>query len=340
MGSPLVMDADIWEECERQARAAISDCCRALRGEDTEPQYSSDAEFVSLLLGARRALQDVPAAESVRASHLLVTAVLDSMPTMVEDLPGHLVTARLLHGVKVLHHSVGARVRAGFVGYDALLLQEVGNINAMRRKALARDIHDRIGSNLSLALRCLELHERLGIDGSASLGAPVADAKEALHAAFTIAREVVNGLRSGRPAAELGTQLRSFSDAARPHGTDVSVAVNGDPNWVPDHHADEVFLITQECLRNAFAHSGAEQVHAEINITPRFIQGYVKDDGAGLPSPLPPTRRGNGLASIRERVKGLGGTVVLAGRPGVGTCVRFRIPLPPPVQRSQDWAAS
>ncbi|MEU3056103.1 sensor histidine kinase [Streptomyces griseus] len=331
VGSPLALDEEIWEECERQARSAIADCYRALRSDGPQVRYSDDAEFVSLLLGARRALQDVPVAESVRASHLLISAVLDGLPALLEGIPADEVPSRLLHGVGVLHQSVGARVRAGFVGYDAFLLQDVGNINTLRRTALARDIHDRIGSNLSLALRCLELHELLNSGTPAAAnGGPVADAKKALHAAFLIARDLVNGLRSGRPAADLASQLSEFADTAHPPGTDTAVAVNGDPSWVPDHHADEVFLVTRECMRNAFAHSGAKQIHAEINITPRHLQGAVRDDGVGIRVPLVPGQQGNGLASIRERVQNLGGTVVITGRPGVGTCVRFRIPLPPP----------
>ncbi|MGX1670451.1 sensor histidine kinase [Streptomyces sp. NPDC055400] len=328
VASPLVMSEEIWEECQRQARSAVSDCYRALHSEESKLDYSSDAEFVSLLLGARRALQEVPVAESVRASHLLISAALERLPDMVSDLPDSEIASRLLSGVQVLHQSVGARVRAGFTGYDAFLLEDVGKINVSRRTELARDIHDRIGSNLSLALRCLELHERLDAESAPAAAAPsVANAKNALQAAFAVTRGLVSGLRAAEPSRGLKARLDDFAELARPGDTAVAIVVNGDPSWMSDACAEEVFLVTRECLRNAFTHAKAKRVQVDINVSPRRLQGYVRDDGVGLRTPLPPGQEGNGLASIRERVRQLEGDAVIAGRPGVGTCVRFSVPL-------------
>jgi signal transduction histidine kinase len=39
-------------------------------------------------------------------------------------------------------------------------------------------------------------------------------------------------------------------------------------------------------------------------------------------------RKGTGIGSMRERVELLGGTLQLTGRPGIGTEVEARIPLP------------
>ena len=129
----------------------------------------------------------------------------------------------------------------------------------MRRARVARDIHDRIGSSLSLAMRYLELHE---IEQGLPEHGPkrVDEARAAIQDTFRFVRELVNGLRSSETGADLRTQLMDYAAMFRPAGTEVDIQVDGSLSRLTELHHDEIFLVARECLRNAFAHSGASRI--------------------------------------------------------------------------------
>ena len=49
---------------------------------------------------------------------------------------------------------------------------------------------------------------------------------------------------------------------------------------------DEIYRITCEGLRNAFAHARASQIEAEITYGERLFQLRIRDDGEGIPTGL------------------------------------------------------
>jgi signal transduction histidine kinase len=83
--------------------------------------------------------------------------------------------------------------------------------------------------------------------------------------------------------------------------------------------------IVQEALGNAARHGGA----TAIGVTAAEGEGRVTmeiiDNGRGFDTAS--TSHGMGLASMRERVSGLGGSVEIRSTPGTGTSVRVTIPV-------------
>ena len=77
-------------------------------------------------------------------------------------------------------------------------------------------------------------------------------------------------------------------------------------------------------MTNAARHAGARHCRLRLSIDDS-LQVEVCDDGVGLPAAR---REGVGLAAMRERADELGGTCVIDGRPGGGTRVLARLPLP------------
>jgi signal transduction histidine kinase len=53
----------------------------------------------------------------------------------------------------------------------------------------------------------------------------------------------------------------------------------------------------------------------------------VEDDGTGFDPDADRARRGAGLASMRERIRLLGGELAITSQPADGTHVQFWIPL-------------
>ncbi len=95
------------------------------------------------------------------------------------------------------------------------------------------------------------------------------------------------------------------------------------------HH---VFLAAKEAMNNALKHAGARQVRVRLTLARDGFEIGIEDDGRGFGdgSTKPRPGTGNGLDNMRERMKSVGGELVLETRPGTGTSVTFRIACPQP----------
>lgn len=95
-----------------------------------------------------------------------------------------------------------------------------------------------------------------------------------------------------------------------------------------------LFRVLQASLSNVHRHSQAKQVEIVLNLSHKFVNLRIWDDGVGIPHhKLASFRRGSfdlgvGLAGMRERVRDLGGAFDLAN--DTGTTIKVTIPLPSP----------
>ncbi|MEN3009425.1 MAG: ATP-binding protein, partial [Candidatus Bipolaricaulaceae bacterium] len=90
------------------------------------------------------------------------------------------------------------------------------------------------------------------------------------------------------------------------------------------------FRVVQEALENVRRHAQARRVWVRVEEENGWLVGEVRDDGRGFD--LERTTPGLGLTGMREWVELLGGTLAINSRPGQGTQVIFRLPVPPFVQ--------
>jgi ligand-binding sensor domain-containing protein/signal transduction histidine kinase len=107
------------------------------------------------------------------------------------------------------------------------------------------------------------------------------------------------------------------------------VAVNGNSRPLPPIVFEELSRIGKEALGNAFRHSMARSIEAELNYELNELRMRVRDDGVGIEQHI--LKEGHrdghlGLASMRERAKNIGAHLDLWSRPGVGTEIELRIP--------------
>jgi signal transduction histidine kinase len=92
-----------------------------------------------------------------------------------------------------------------------------------------------------------------------------------------------------------------------------------------------VFRLVQEAATNTVKHARAKHVRCSLRSVDGGIQLVFEDDGAGLPSPVPP---GRGLGNMKRRVAALGGEVKLSRPPDGGT--RLEVWLATPHDRASD----
>jgi two-component system sensor histidine kinase UhpB len=88
-----------------------------------------------------------------------------------------------------------------------------------------------------------------------------------------------------------------------------------------------VFRVAQEALTNILKHADAKSADLSIEVHADTLELRVSDDGKGLPATPLDNHTSHGIASMRHRVAGLGGTLEVVGAPGGGTLVTARFPL-------------
>lgn len=134
---------------------------------------------------------------------------------------------------------------------------------------------------------------------------------------------------------ELGLvdSIREYADGfAERSGIRVDLELPPEAADLPKEAELALFRILQESLSNVRRHSGSQTASIRLEQTPAQIQLEVKDGGHGMPmisstaNPLPtPGKIGVGIASMRERLRHLGGHLEMDSGPG-GTRIRAIIP--------------
>ncbi|HSF08571.1 MAG TPA: sensor histidine kinase, partial [Nitrospirales bacterium] len=87
-----------------------------------------------------------------------------------------------------------------------------------------------------------------------------------------------------------------------------------------------LYRVVQESLRNVSKHAQASAVHLILREDEQEITLSIQDNGKGFEVDGL-LSRGLGLVSMRERVRLVGGTLLVESQPGYGTTVRVSIPV-------------
>ena len=221
------------------------------------------------------------------------------------------------------------------------------------RRAMARDLHDIVAGHVSA----------VAIRTGGALTAPDVPARERetlefvrssslttlaeMRTMIVLLRGDAGGSDQDEALASAGRlgDLSGLVDAHRSGGLDVVVTVAAHPAahagelGLPAAVDQAAFRIAQEALTNAAKHGGGGQVVVEVAAAARALTLTVTNPlptGASGASPTGPSSPGQdvisagiGLATMRERAEGLGGTFH-AGPSGPLWSVRASLPLSEP----------
>jgi signal transduction histidine kinase len=234
----------------------------------------------------------------------------------------------LTTAVLALHQGLTAWVERATVCHNTRLLGQLHQADRDERRRIARELHDRLGEGLSVAMRQLDLHE---ITASGEAGAPgpqMTLVREALVESMRRLRAVTSDLHQDRVTSLEKALARYLSSVAAE--ANVSLEVSGDEGYAAQAILDEVFLIIREAVRNALEHAAPRHVLIIVDVTPHELRAQVLDNGRGfvVPGQADVATSGTvGLASMWERAALLGGKLTVASAPGRGTCVDLFVPL-------------
>jgi signal transduction histidine kinase len=195
------------------------------------------------------------------------------------------------------------------------------------RRRLARELHDDVTQRLArLSLDAAQIQRGASNSQSAGAAASLRDdlvrLSEDVHAiSYQLHPSVLEDLG-------LVEALKVEGDRMSRHAA-IGCAVNlrAVPQYVPKDVALCLFRIAQEALRNIVRHAHARTVDISLGLDQGGLQLVVADDGTGFASADSKERPSLGLASMRERVRLLGGTVDVDSVPGRGTTVLAWVPL-------------
>jgi signal transduction histidine kinase len=104
---------------------------------------------------------------------------------------------------------------------------------------------------------------------------------------------------------------------------EVDVQASDIPDDLPDDYKICIYRVVQEALNNAARHASAHHARVELRRSQRLIEVSISDDGSGFDAERV---RGMGLLGMEERVRRLGGTLLIESKLGQGTKVRVQLP--------------
>ncbi|MFJ4655843.1 sensor histidine kinase [Nocardia sp. NPDC088792] len=258
---------------------------------------------------------------SVQAATLLYEIIVEELYEIDESSPIH--SAEWNAVLVALGRSMFLRLEAGVNAYDSFLLNQIGELYDSVRSRLARDLHDRLGSSLSVSMRQLETYVRTGDADCLEIRSVIGTLSEAI----VQISDLITDLRLREDGQSLRSALGAFVAVMGSPPPEIEIDVNGPEQWVGRGVLDEIFLILRECLRNVYSHACARRAIVTVDITPREIVALVADDGIGFE--LSKTRRSNGLQSMVERAEILSGSVTVDSAPNRGTRIHIRVPIRP-----------
>ena len=205
-------------------------------------------------------------------------------------------------------------------GQRAALTRRLLEIRDDERRALARELHDEFGQNLSAILAFANTIETASAKERNGNGI-VQDARmisQAAHRIMASLRDTLKRLRHPLPE-ELGLEasLVNLVDSWRSQNAtqpQIQLDLKGDFADVRGVAATTAYRVAQECLTNALRHSAAREILLRIERRSgeqNALLISVEDDGGGDADRVARSA-GFGLTGIRERVTAAGGSLSIA----------------------------
>jgi len=207
------------------------------------------------------------------------------------------------------------------------LSRRLREVEETERQAIARELHDRIGQELStLTLWFGKLAARLTKESPSSVQSQLKDMQGLLKSTVENVRDVMAELRP--PVLDdygLHAALRQLAtEFAKRSGISVElIGVDLHPR-LPTIVETALFRISQEALNNIAKHAQAKKVEISLSEASERVVLDIADDGVGFDANTRQTRQDRqhwGLITMRERAEAVGITFHLESAPGAGTRV-------------------
>lgn len=223
-------------------------------------------------------------------------------------------------------------VQAAIAIDNAHLHEQVADLAvAQERLRISHEMHDGLAQLLGYVntkVQAAEAYLKRGNEDDA--GQQLRELATAARQAYADVRESIVGLRTlpeaQRPMADVLAEYVSRWQEM----SGIPATLTLDPEIRLRATIElQLVRIVQEALTNVRKHSKATRVKVDVVKSGTTVCATIADDGVGFDLADPPAADfpQYGLATMRERAEGAGGTLDIESVPGVGTTVRCEMPV-------------
>lgn len=185
------------------------------------------------------------------------------------------------------------------------------------RERIGRDLHDLLGHTLSLVAIKSELARKLALRDASAAQREMEEVERVARHALGEVRAAVTGMRRGDLAAELisARLMLEASGILLGGGTPESLAL-------PREVEAPLALVLREAVTNIHRHARATEARIEISSEEGEFRMRISDNGCGGLA-----AHGNGISGMRERMRALGGSLVIDSPLRKGTTITVAVPM-------------
>lgn len=212
-----------------------------------------------------------------------------------------------------------------------ILSQRLVEVQEEERRAIARELHDRVGQTLTaLNLNLTIVNDQLVNRSTLPITERLADSIKLVTEMIAIVRDVMSDLRPvvlDEYGVEAALQAYLGKYETR-YGIHVDFARSS--RAIPRLGAGlemTILRIAQEALLNVARHAQADHVALSLEWQEDAVLLSIEDNGVGLPFSRDMNHReGHGMMLMRERAEAVGGRLTVASLPAKGTRIEAHLP--------------
>jgi len=206
-------------------------------------------------------------------------------------------------------------------------LRELERQHALQRERerISKDMHDEIGSGLTMVAILSELAQRDRVCPD-KLENHLQKISETAHELVDSISEIIWAINPRNNALDnLAAYLRRYA-AQYFELTPMRCRLDF-PEAVPDYPLPaefrrHIFLVAKEAIHNVVKHSKATAVEMKLISYDHTLEIVIKDNGRGF-CPETVNGGGNGLTNMKKRIDEIGGNFEILSQPNAGTTVRI-----------------
>ncbi len=223
-----------------------------------------------------------------------------------------------------------SRNLAGMAAQLQALLQTRDELARVEeRNRLARDLHDTVKQQTYAARMQLSAAKNLLVSDPPAASQHLDSALQLNRETQQELKQIIDELRPAELEGKgLAQALREYASRWQQHsGTGVTVVVSGE-RPLPLDVEQALYRVAQEALSNIARHAEAESVAISLSMPPDKVSLVVADNGRGF-EPAAVSTNSLGLASMKQRLESVGGTLRVESTLAVGTSIIAEVELAP-----------
>jgi PAS domain S-box-containing protein len=197
------------------------------------------------------------------------------------------------------------------------------------RSRVARELHDDLSQKVALLSIELDYAERHIATRDLDLTRTIQRARVAAEDISEDIHRISHQLHPSRlDHLGLVKAIKAYlEEISTLHDLEIDFRSEGFPFNLPRDVTLCVFRIIQESLRNVIKHSGAHKAEIVLERLPTELRARVTDHGCGFDTNSEKMTSGLGLIGMTERLRLVGGQIMIWSAPQEGTRIEVRVPL-------------